>query len=97
MESDLATLRRRWDVPARIKDSILSKPLAWLGGSIGAGFVTSLLFKRPRGREEKQRRGLWSLALGGAFTLARPALQTWALKALQTRFVPHVEQTDLRS
>lgn len=85
--TELAVLRRRWDVPARVKDSILSKPLAWFGGSLGAGFIASLLLKRPKARGEKKRRTWWSLALGGAFTLARPALQSWALREAKKRFV----------
>ena len=84
---ELAALRRRLDVPTRVKNSILSKPLAWFGGSLGVGFIASLLLKRPRVREEKKHRGLWSLALGGAFTLARPALQSWALREARKRFV----------
>ncbi len=87
---DLAALRRRLDVPARVKESILSKPLAWLGGSLGAGFVTSLALKRRRHRpaksEEVAKKSLWAVLLGGAFTLARPALQSWALRHFQTRF-----------
>ncbi|WP_193211849.1 hypothetical protein [Luteolibacter marinus] len=89
MGSDLNTLRHRFDVPARVKDSILSKPLAWFGGSLGAGLLTSMLVRRPRKREEKVRRAWWSLALSGAIALARPTLQTWALRALQSRFIPH--------
>ena len=87
---DLAVLRHRLDVPARIKESVMSKPLAWFGGSLGAGLVASSMLKgrksRPK-REKVVRRSLWSLALGGAFTLVRPALQTWAMNELRKRFV----------
>ena len=87
---DLAVLRHRLNVPARIKESVMSKPLAWFGGSLGAGLVASFLLKgrksRPK-REKVVRRSLWSLALGGAFTLVRPALQTWAMNELRKRFV----------
>jgi hypothetical protein len=88
---DLAVLRYRLDVPARMKDSVMSKPLAWFGGSLGAGLVASLLLKGRRRRAPKPEkvvsRSLWSLALGGAFTLARPALQSWAMNELRRRFV----------
>jgi hypothetical protein len=88
---DLAVLRHRLDVPARVKDSVMSKPLAWFGGSLGAGLLASFLLKGRRRRPPKSetvvRRSLWSLALGGAFTLARPALQTWAMNELRKRFV----------
>lgn len=89
---DLAVLRHRLDVPARVKESVMSKPLAWFGGSLGAGLVASFLLKKGRkprvAKPEKVvRRSLWSLALGGAFTLVRPALQTWAMSELRKRFV----------
>jgi hypothetical protein len=87
--SDLAVIRRRLDVPARVKDSILSKPLLWFGGSLGAGLLASMLLRRPRpqARESKPSRSLWKIALGGAFALARPALQSWAMREFGKRFV----------
>jgi alpha-beta hydrolase superfamily lysophospholipase len=87
---DLAVLRHRLDVPARVKESVMAKPLAWFGGSLGAGLIASFLLKGRKSRpkpEKVVRRSLWSLALGGAFTLARPALQTWAMSELRKRFV----------
>ena len=87
---DLAVLRHRLDVPARVKESVMSKPLAWFGGSLGAGLLASFLLKGRKSKpkpEKVVRRSLWSLALGGAFTLARPALQTWAMNELRKRFV----------
>ncbi len=88
---ELAQLRYRLDVPARVKESVLSKPLAWLGGSLGAGFVASIFLRRRRShRSEKAekvvKKSLWGMLLGGAFTLARPALQNWALREFQSRF-----------
>jgi hypothetical protein len=87
--SELATLRRTLDLPARVKDSVLSKPLVWFGGSLGAGLLASMLLKRPRPvvQESKPSRSLWKLALGGAFALARPTLQTWAMREFGKRFV----------
>lgn len=87
--TDYAHVRRRWHLPARIRDSILSKPIAWFGGSLGMGFLASLILRRPRPPESKlkPKRSLIALALGGAFTLARPALQSWAVRELGKRFV----------
>lgn len=86
---NLLDLRHRLDVPARVKDSLVSKPLVWFGGSLGVGLLASLAFKRPRAapRPERPRRGWMGLLLGGAMTLARPALQSWALREIQSRFV----------
>ena len=87
---DLGALRRRFDVPTRIRESFRSRPLAWFGGSLGAGLVASLFFKphrpAPAPAPVPARRGRWGMILGGAFTLARPALQSWALKELRNRF-----------
>ncbi|MCW1887821.1 hypothetical protein OKA04_23990 [Luteolibacter flavescens] len=90
MARDIAVLRRRLDVPARMKESVTTKPLAWFGGSLGAGLVASFLFRGRKAKpqpEQVVRRSLWSLALGGVFTLARPALQAWASNELRKRFV----------
>ena len=87
---DLSILRHRLDVPARVKESVMSKPVAWFGGSLGVGLVASLLLKGRKSKpkpEKVVRRSLWSLALGGVFTLARPALQAWATNELRKRFV----------
>ena len=91
VSTDLTTMRHRMDFRTRVKDSVLARPVAWLGGSLGAGFLVSALFKRRRRRsasveKEKVKGGLWGMLLGGAFTLARPALQSWALREFQTRF-----------
>jgi hypothetical protein len=87
---NLLDLRHRLDVPARVKDSLVSKPMVWFGGSLGVGLLASLAFRRPRGAprpERPRRRGWMGVVLGGAMTLARPALQSWALRELQSRFV----------
>ena len=91
---ELATLRHRLNVPARVKESVLSKPLAWLGGSLGAGFLASIVLKRRRRHrhsraekaEKSAKKAWWTVLLGGAVTLARPALQSWALREFQSRF-----------
>lgn len=84
-------LRHRLDVPARLKDSVLSKPLAWFGGSLGAGLAASLLFRGRRRRERRvapvAKRSLLAVLAGGLFTLIRPLLQEWALGALKNRIV----------
>ncbi len=88
---EAARMRHRLDVPARVKESILARPLSWFGGSLGAGFVASLLFRGRRRRDrkgrEKPRRGLLGLLAGGAFTLAQPLIREWALQALKNRIV----------
>jgi hypothetical protein len=87
LAADLAEVRRRLDVPARVKDSILSMPLAWFGGSLGAGFLASALLKKKHvPPTEKAKRGFLAVLIGGLFTLVRPALQNWALQEARKRF-----------
>jgi hypothetical protein len=60
-----------------------------LGGSLGAGLLTSVILKRrrrPAKTEAVVKKSLWTVVLGGAFALARPALQSWALREFQSRF-----------
>jgi hypothetical protein len=80
-------LRRKLDVPLRIRDSLRASPLKWLGGSLGVGFVGSLLFK-SRGRESKsepiKKHRSWFVGLLLLmFSLAKPALKVYATKLLK--------------
>jgi hypothetical protein len=82
-----AQLRRKLDVPLRMRDSLRASPLKWLGGSLGVGFVASLLFK-SRGRESKhepvkRHRGWFVGLLLMLFSLAKPALKVYATKLLK--------------
>ncbi len=79
-------LRRKLDVPLRIRDSLRASPLKWLGGSLGVGFVGSLLFK-SRGRESKHEpiknhRSWFVGLLLMLLSLAKPAMKVYATKLL---------------
>lgn len=78
-------LRRKLDVPARLKGSISAQPLAWFGGSLGAGLLASTLFRRPR--KEKKRRGLIGMLFGLLVTLLKPSLKGFLATELQRRFL----------
>lgn len=84
LTEEIGELRHKLDLPGRVRDSVLSKPLAWFGGSLGAGFLGSMLLRRRR-TEKPKRRGVFGFLLGSAFSLARPALQAWAIKELKNR------------
>ncbi len=82
-----AQLRQKLDVPLRIRDSLRTSPLKWLGGSLGVGFVGSWLFK-SRGRESKdvpikKHRGWFVGLLLMLVSLAKPALKVYATKLLK--------------
>lgn len=82
-------LRQKLDVPLRIRDSLKSSPLKWLGGSLGVGFVSSLLFRSKRRlskREqepEKKHRGLFLGFLMMLFALIKPTLKVYATGLLK--------------
>ncbi|MDB6078402.1 MAG: hypothetical protein JWO82_2149 [Akkermansiaceae bacterium] len=88
--AEIKEARQRLDVPARIRRSVLTKPLAWLGGSAAGGLLISLILRgrRSRPQKEEKRRGIFGFLLGSAFTLARPALEAWAMKELRNRIAP---------
>lgn len=81
------TLRDKLDVPTRIKSSLNSNPLAWFGGSVGVGLLTSWILRRPK--KTQKRRGWSGLLLGTLFTLAKPTVQSVITSELQRRFIGH--------
>lgn len=79
-------LRRKLEVPLRIRDSLKSSPLKWIGGSLGIGFVSSLLFRYRRSESkhstEKKNRGWFIESLLMIYTLVKPSLKVYATKLL---------------
>jgi hypothetical protein len=79
-------LRRKLEVPLRIRDSLKSSPLKWIGGSLGVGLVSSLLFRsgrsEPKPVTEKKHRGWLAGSLMLIFTLVKPSLKVYATKLL---------------
>ena len=76
---EVVALRRKLDVPARLRGSLKKHPLGWLGGSLAAGFVATGFFRRkPRPRpKETARKGLTGLLLTIAIAAVRPVLKIW--------------------
>lgn len=89
--SSAVTIRRRLDVPARIRGSLRSHPAAWFGTSIAAGLLASIglrqLRRRPRHIEASPaaRPGHGLLHAGGVaiFAILRPVLQKWLVHQLR--------------
>jgi len=84
-----ARLRQTLDMPSRIKSSITSAPAKWLGGSLVAGFATSLLFRSGKKQapaqivSAKKERGFVPGLLALLFTLSKPAVKIYATKLLK--------------
>jgi hypothetical protein len=80
-------LKKKLDVPLRIRDSLKSSPLKWLGGAMGAGLLGSMLF-RPRRPEirlepEKKHRGWFVGLLMMLFALMKPTLKMYATNLIK--------------
>ncbi len=84
-----AKLKRKLDVPARVKDSLQSNPIQWVGGSLASGFLGSFLFKSRRSKAKKsakrvkKERGFWLATLMLLLTLAKPAAKIYATNLLK--------------
>lgn len=80
-------LKKKLDIPLRIRDSLKSSPWKWLGGSLGVGFLGSFMFrsKRPeiRYEPEKKHRGWFIGLLMMLFALAKPTLKIYATKLVK--------------
>lgn len=84
-----AGLMHAVDLPARLKSTMFSSPAKWLGGSMVAGLVVSLLFRSgkmdatSRNTTAKKERGIMLGLLSLAFSLSKPALKVYATKLLR--------------
>lgn len=91
LSGEWQVLRRRLDIPARVTENIRKNRTVWFAGSAALGLLASSWFRRKPAAPIKaspSRKGLLSIALGTAFTLAKPALKGWALSELQKRLIP---------
>jgi len=85
---DLAMLKHRVDVPARVKESLQTHPTGWLGGSLVTGLIASLALRRRKPKktttEEKVRKaGLTGLLLTAGGALVRPMVKSLVTGYLQ--------------
>lgn len=89
LENHLGALREKLDLPKRLKEKVQStffaNPLAWFGGSLGAGFFASRLLRRPKKAAKKT--GWFAVVASTVFALLKPTIQSLVVKELQRRFV----------
>jgi predicted acylesterase/phospholipase RssA len=78
LESEAGRIRRRLDVPARIRDSLSAHPTSWLFGSLASGLVASMLFsRRSQPAVKTKSRGIPGMLLGLTLTAVRPLAKVW--------------------
>jgi len=81
--NEASALRRRLDIPARVRSSLAAHPTSWLFGSLASGLAASLLFRRrPVAKIQRKGRGLLGVILGLTLTAARPLAKIWLTQQL---------------
>lgn len=79
-------LKKKLDIPLRIRDSLKSSPMKWLAGSLGVGFLGSFLFRSKRAEikvePEKKHHGWFIGLLLMLFALAKPTIKIYATKMI---------------
>lgn len=75
-----AVLKRKLDIPSKIKKSIKLNPLPWVGGSIATGFFGSLSLgkKKKKFKESKTTRKISKGFVIGSLSLIIKALKPFA-------------------
>ncbi len=75
--NEAISLKKRMDVPARLRGVLLKNPTGWLLGSLGSGIIASLLFRRKAPSIEKKNRRLSQTIMGLTLTAVRPLAKAW--------------------
>ncbi|MES2996605.1 MAG: hypothetical protein V4733_07325 [Verrucomicrobiota bacterium] len=79
---EIVELKRKLDVPARMRESLREHPTSWVAGSAISGLFASLLFRRPRKPKPKQaakaaKTGVMGVLLASAVAVAKPIAGRW--------------------
>lgn len=77
LELEAISLKQRFDVPTRLRDSLKSHPTGWLVGSMASGLAASMLFSRRPPAREKKKSSLPLTLLGLSLTAVRPVAKVW--------------------
>jgi hypothetical protein len=77
LELEAISLKKRLDVPTRLRDSLKSHPTGWLMGSMASGLAASMLFSRKPPAKEKKKTSLPLTLLGLSLTAVRPVAKVW--------------------
>ncbi len=77
LEREAISLKQRFDVPTRLRDSLKSHPTGWLVGSMASGLAASMLFSRRPPAREKKKSSLPLTLIGLSLTAVRPVAKIW--------------------
>lgn len=76
LQCEVTALRRRFDIPSRIRASLKDHQTIWLLGSLASGLAASFVFRRKPATNLKHR-AIPATLLGLTLTAARPLLKIW--------------------
>jgi hypothetical protein len=92
LERAVIDVRNRWDLPARVRGSMRHHPREWFFGSMGAGLMAALSFKRRRkhrrehGGQSPTRRGaVLAGTIGFLASVAKPMVRQWLTRRFLDR------------
>lgn len=83
---EIASLRSKLDVPARVRRQVARRPWLWFGVSAGLGLAASRLLRR-RNRGKKRRRGIVRLLLPLLVGVLKPWLRTLVMRQVRQRLL----------
>ena len=86
LDSAAISLKERFDIPSRLRDSLRHHPTGWLLGSLASGLAASLIFSRKPAAPEKKRRSLPLALLGLSLTAVRPLAKVWLTDQVKQYF-----------
>jgi hypothetical protein len=93
LSQQIGIFRHRVNLPARLRESVSANPYAWFGGSLVAGLLTTLLFRRKSPCQKSPPRKSWlSWLLATAITSAKPFLKAWLVGELKSRIRPLLQR-----
>ena len=79
LSGEVASLRKKLDLPHRIRASLKENPSKWLLGSMASGLFASSLFRRKPKKEAapKKHRGLLLTVAGLGVSALQPFARIW--------------------
>jgi hypothetical protein len=92
LEIEAVRIKKRFDIQAKLRQSLSAHPASWLVGSLSSGLAASLLLtprRRRHAEKSKKQRGISRMLLGLALTTARPLAKVWLSKQVAQWLQPH--------
>jgi hypothetical protein len=90
LKAEYFEVRQRFDVRARLRQSLKFHAGGWLAGALASGAATGFLLrggKRRRDAPAKQRGGIFMAAIGLILTALRPFAKVWLTDRVKTHLL----------